>query len=62
IKSICIAANDINMMLKVVPGSYFYVEKYKVKDDLFRLCTHENSDVKFYAIQALSSCILAEWK
>lgn len=62
IKSICIAANDINMMLKVVPGSYFYVEKYKVKDDLFKLCTHENSDVKFYAIQALSSCILAEWK
>lgn len=62
IKHVWLAANDINMMLKVIPGTYFYVEKYKVKDELFRLCTHESSDVKYYAVQALSSCILAEWK
>ncbi len=60
-KFICLAANDIHMFVKYVSDVYYYVEKFKIKDDLVGLSLSDNSDVKFYSTKALSTCIFVEW-
>lgn len=60
-KFICLAANDIHMLLKHVPDVYYYVERLKIKDDLVELSMSDDNDVKFYAVKALATCIFTEW-
>lgn len=60
-KFICLAANDIHMLLKHVPDVFYYVERLKIKDDLVELSMSDDNDVKFYAVKALATCIFTEW-
>lgn len=56
-----LAAVDVHMLVKHIPDFWFYFNKFGVKDDLFELCTSSDEDVKFYSLQALTTCIFAEW-
>ncbi|TBU00642.1 subunit H of V-type proton ATPase [Hamiltosporidium tvaerminnensis] len=58
---ICISANDIYHFVKVAPEICSLICKFKLKEDLFLLTSSPNDDVRFYAIQALATCIFSEW-
>lgn len=61
-RDVCVASNDIHMILKYEPSVYYYVEKFKIKDELLRLSGSENSEISFYTTRALTTCIFTEWK
>ncbi|KAM0675836.1 hypothetical protein GVAV_000611 [Gurleya vavrai] len=58
---VCIAANDLHMLMKVAPEISDCVKKYGIKEDLFELTHSDNEDIRFSAIQTLSTCISSEW-
>lgn len=58
---ICLACNDVYMLIKACPEIYSLVSKHKVRDVLFELTRNENDEIRFRAIQALYACIFTEW-
>ncbi|KAK6089733.1 hypothetical protein P3W45_001235 [Vairimorpha bombi] len=58
---ICLACNDLYMLIKVHPEFYSLLTKHKVRDVLFELTKSENDEIRFKAIQALYACIFSEW-
>ncbi|EEQ81380.1 hypothetical protein NCER_102207 [Vairimorpha ceranae BRL01] len=58
---ICLACNDIYMLVKSNPQVHNLISKHKVRDVLYELTKSENDEIRFKAIQALYASIFSEW-
>ncbi|WUR02493.1 V-type proton ATPase subunit H (VMA13) [Vairimorpha necatrix] len=58
---VCLACNDIYMIIKGSPNITRLINKHQVNDVLYELTKSENDEVRFKAIQALYASIFSEW-
>ncbi|EPR78963.1 Vacuolar ATP synthase 54KDA subunit [Spraguea lophii 42_110] len=61
IRSVCVAANDLYRIIKIAPEIYPVVDKLNIKQTLVKLSDNNNEDIRFHALQTLSTCIFTEW-